>query len=231
MPRTIGRIPKPLWAWSLRPLLQRITSVAQLLREGRGDELWYRFWNRWKGVELGFVSVEDLGLPADRAHGHGSSGGPGLARVFEQVGVPPGSVIVDLGSGKGGAALTLSALGFEEVIGVELSASLVDVARRNAARLGTRNVRFVHTDAAAYQDLDRVTHIYLFNPFPATVMAAMIGHLRASLARHPRRVTVVYVNPAYARVIEESGLFEIGPDGRLEEHEWRVYRTRHPARS
>jgi len=212
-------------------LARQIVTAARLLRDGRGDELRYRLWNRWKGVELGFVSAQDLGLPADRAHGHGSSGGPALARVFEHIDVPPGSVIVDLGSGKGGAALTLSRLGFDEVIGVELSASLIDVARRNAARLGRRNVRFIHADAAAFRDLDRVTHIYMFNPFPAEVLATVVAHLRSSLARVPRTVTVVYVNPAYAGVIEESGLFEIGPEGRLDEHAWRVYRTRHPVRT
>ena len=212
-------------------LARKIVTAARLLRDGRGDELLYRLWNRWKGVELGFVSVQDLGLPADRAHGHGSSGGPALARVFEHLEIPPGSVLVDLGSGKGGAALTLSRLGFDEVIGVELSASLIDVARRNAARLGRRNVRFIHADAAAFHDLDRVTHSYLFNPFPATVLATVVAHLRASLTRVPRTVTVLYVNPAYAGVIDESDLFEIGPEGRLDEHAWRVYRTRHRSRT
>ena len=210
------------------PLIRQIVAAARLLRDGRSDELRYRLWNRWKGVELGFVSVRDLGLPEHRAHGHGSSGGPALARVFEHIDIPPGSVIVDLGSGKGGAVLTLSRLGFDEVIGVELSASLVDIARRNAARLGRRNVRFIHGDAAAFHDLDRVTHIYMFNPFPAEVLATVMAHLRTSLTRFPRALTVVYVNPAYAGVIEATGLFEMGPEGQLDEHAWRVYRTGHP---
>lgn len=207
-------------------LARKIVTAARLLRDGRGDELRYRLWNRWKGIELGFVSVQDLDLPVDRAHGHGSSGGPGLARVFEHVGVPPGSVIVDLGSGKGGAALTLSGLGFDQVIGVELSAALVEIARRNATRLRLRNVRFIQADAAAFHELDRVTHVYMFNPFPAEVMATVMANLRASLARVPRTLTLVYVNPAYAGVVEESGLFESGAEGRLDEHVWRVYRTR-----
>jgi SAM-dependent methyltransferase len=207
-------------------LARKIATAARLLRDGRGDELRYRLWNRWKGIELGFVSVQDLNLPVDRAHGHGSSGGPALARVFEHVDIPPGSVIVDLGSGKGGAALTLSALGFEHVIGVELSPSLVEIARRNAARLRLGNVRFIQADAAAFHELDRVTHVYMFNPFPAEVMATVMANLRASLARVPRALTLVYVNPAYAAVVEECGLFESGAEGRLDEHVWRVYRAR-----
>jgi SAM-dependent methyltransferase len=201
-------------------------TAARLLREGRADELRYRLWNRWKGIDLGFVSIADLGLPADRAHGHGSSGGPALARIFTAIGVPSGSVAVDLGSGKGGAALTLSRLGFNEVIGVELSEQLIRIARRNAARLGRRNVRFVHADAARFRDYDRVTHIYMFNPFPDGVMSDVIANLRESLLRFPRVVTIVYVNPAYPRAIESSGLFDAGAEGVLEQHVWRVYRSR-----
>ncbi len=207
-------------------LTQRLATAARLLREGRSDELGYRLWNRWKGLDLGFVSIADLGLPADRAHGHGSSGGPGLARIFTTIGVPRGSVAVDLGSGKGGAALTLSPLGFQEVIGVELSEDLIRIARRNAERIGHSNVRFVHADAGTFRDYDRVTHLYMFNPFPAEVMSDVIANLRESLARFPRVVTIVYVNPAYPQAIESSGLFDPGPEGLLEQHVWRVYRSR-----
>jgi len=207
-------------------LTRRLATAARLLRGGRGDELGYRLWNRWKGLDLAFIPVADLGLPADRAHGHGSSGGPALARIVTTIGVPRGSVAVDLGSGKGGAALTLSRLGFEEVIGVELSEDLIRIARRNAERLGRRNVRFVHADAGAFRDYDRVTHVYMFNPFPAEVMSDVIANLRESLARFPRVVTILYVNPAYPQAIESSGLFDPGPEGLLEQHVWRVYRSR-----
>ena len=103
-------------------IIRNIAKAARLLRGGQAEELGYQLWNKWKGVDFEFVSLEDLGLSPDRAHFHSSSGGPTLARVFRTVGVPPGSVALDLGSGKGGAALTLSGLGFAEVIGVELSA-------------------------------------------------------------------------------------------------------------
>jgi hypothetical protein len=57
----------------------------------RAAALRYELWNKWKGVDLEFVSVEDLGLPHDRAHFHSSSGGPALARVFGAIEIPPGA--------------------------------------------------------------------------------------------------------------------------------------------
>jgi predicted RNA methylase len=148
--------------------------------------------------------------------------------VFRTIEIPPGSVALDLGSGKGGAALTLCRSGFAEVIGVELSEQLVQVARRNTARLGRRNVRFIHADAAAFRDYDRVTHIFMYNPFPCEVMRHVMTNLRASLERAPRPMTIVYRKPLCHEVIIASGLFEAGPEQRppRDVHPWRVYRGR-----
>jgi SAM-dependent methyltransferase len=205
---------------------RNLGKAMRMLAGGQGAELRYELWNKWKGVDFEFVSVEDLGLPSDRAHFHSSSGGPVLARVFKTIAIAPGSVALDLGSGKGGAALTLSRLGFAEVIGVELSRGLIDVAERNAARLGRRNVRFVQADASAFSDYDRVTHVYMYNPFPCAVVSQVIANLGASLARAPRSVTIVYRNAECHGTIVGSGLFEAGPELRPDEHAWRIYRSR-----
>lgn len=205
---------------------RHLAKAVRMLAGGQGAELRYQLWNKWKGVDFEFVSVEDLGLSPERAHFHSSSGGPVLARVFKTVGVAPGSVAVDLGSGKGGAALTLSRLGFAEVIGVELSRELIAVATRNAARLGRRNVRFVEADAAAFGEYDRVTHVYMYNPFPCAVVSQVVANLGASLARAPRSITVVYRNAECHGTIAASGLFDAGPEQRPDGHAWRIYRSR-----
>jgi 16S rRNA G966 N2-methylase RsmD len=207
-------------------IIRNIAKAARLLRGGQAEELGYQLWNKWKGVDFEFVSLEDLGLSPDRAHFHSSSGGPTLARVFRTVGVPPGSVALDLGSGKGGAALTLSGLGFAEVIGVELSADLVHIARCNAARLKRRNVRFVQSDAAVFSDYDGVTHIYMYNPFPREVMTQVLSNLTASLRRTPRPLTLVYRNPHCHEAIATSGVFDAEAEQRPDEHAWRIYRSR-----
>jgi predicted RNA methylase len=210
---------------SVRSVIRGLAKVVRLLQASIA-ELRYRLWNKWKGVDVAFASTADLGLPPP--HFHYSSGGPVLARVFRTIDIPPGSVALDLGSGKGGAALTLSRAGFAEVIGVELSGTLVEVARRNAERLGRPNVRFFQGDAAAFQDYDRVTHIFMYNPFPCEVMTHVMTNLHASLDRAPRPMTIVYRKPLCHEVIMASGLFEAGPERRHrpDVHSWRVYRSR-----
>jgi hypothetical protein len=175
--------------------LNRLRIVGRHLADGTLDELWYEFVNRWRNIDLEYVSVEDLGLPPDRAHPHANSGGATCAKILRSIEIPRGSVAVDYGSGKGGAALTLGRFPFDEVIGIELSADLVQIARENAARARLRNIRFVQCDAEAFTDLDRVTHIYLYNPFPCIVLQRVLANLRASLARRERMLTVIYRNP------------------------------------
>ena len=213
---------------SVASVARNVSKAGRLVLGGHGADVPYQLWIKWKGMDFEFVSVADLGLPPDRAFFHSSSGGPTLARVFRTIDVPRGSVALDLGSGKGGAVCTLSAVGFAEVLGVELSPELIDVARRNVARLGLgrSRVRFVQADAGLFQDCDRVTHIYMYNPFPCEVMRQVMANLRASLARAPRPLTIVYRNPLCHDVIVASGLFDAGDELHPDEHAWRVYRSR-----
>jgi 16S rRNA G966 N2-methylase RsmD len=210
--------------------LQRMLKVAgvaiRLIRTGQTEELRFVIRNRWQGLDLDFVSVEDLGLSPDRAEAHSATRAPVLRRIFRKIGIPPGSVVIDFGSGKGSAVIALAGLPFAEVIGVELSPALMAIAERNIARLRLeRRVRFVHIDAAEYQDLDRVTHIFMFNPFPCAVMARVMANLAASLTRAPRPLSLVYRNPRCDQAISDARLFhtvdEEQPAGDLP---WRIYR-------
>jgi hypothetical protein len=114
------------------------------------------------------------------------------------------------------------------VLGVELSGELIEVARRNAARLGRRNVRFLQADAGAFRDYDRVTHVYMYNPFPCTVMQQVLANLGTSLTNVPRRLRIVYRNPLCHGAIVASGLFDAGNEWQPDEHAWRVYQSRQP---
>src|SRR3712207_1277809 len=86
----------------------RIRAIAEHVAAGKSDELLYSLRNRLRGIDLEHVSVGDLGLAPDRAHFHSSSGGPDCARIVRSLRIPRGSVALDLGSGKGGAAVTLA---------------------------------------------------------------------------------------------------------------------------
>jgi SAM-dependent methyltransferase len=204
--------------------LNRLRIVGRHVADGSLDELWHLIGNRVRKIDLEYVSVEDLGLPRDRAYFHSSSGGADCAKILRSIEIPPGSVALDYGSGKGGAALTLARFPFNEVIGVELSADLVRIARDNVTRVRRRNVRFVHCDAEAFTDLDSVTHVYMYNPFPCTVVQGVLANLRASLGRRERTVTLIYKNPiCHDALVAGPAMFVKVHERKLGEHWWYVY--------
>ena len=179
--------------------------VMQRLRRGDFAYLRYLAAVRWYGLDVHAVSLNELGLSSERSVAYETSGGPDLDRVLRQVGIPPQSRVLDLGSGKGGACLTL-ARHFAEVVGVELSPALVRIAEQNAIKAGVR-VNLICADAATFTDFDRFSHLYLFNPFPPVVLTAVMQHLRASLIRRPRPFTLIYKYPGMPSV--EPSLFAL----------------------
>jgi 16S rRNA G966 N2-methylase RsmD len=94
---------------------------------------------------------------------------------------------------------------FSTVTGVEISARLVPITEENIRRLGITNVRFVCADAASFTSLDHTDLVYLFNPFPASVLAEVLVNLRRSLQTVPRPLWILYKNPVCHDVILQAG--------------------------
>jgi SAM-dependent methyltransferase len=192
----------------------------KLLITRKTNLLWYGVWSHLKGLDLSRVSLEKLGLDADRSTNHLNSGGPDLAHVLKEIEIPFGSRALDLGSGKGGAILTLSEFPFAEIVGVELSADLIRIAEANVRRLGLRHVHFVHADAADFMDMDRFTHIYMYYPFHCTVMNSVMVNLVTSLARKERDLILIYKNPICHDTVMSSGLFRMEPKFNFDENSY-----------
>jgi SAM-dependent methyltransferase len=146
------------------------------------------------GLDFSHASVDSLGLDGQRCNEHAESGGPDLTRALKHTGIPEGSRIIDIGSGKGAATITMARLPFWEVAGVEISAPLVDAAMRNTAKLGLK-VNYWIADATTFTDLDRFTHVYLFHSFPDSIAQVVMDNLMCSLLRAPRRLTLILKYP------------------------------------
>ena len=147
------------------------------------------------GVDLEEFNTSELGSPAKRALTHMNSGGPDLDRFLRSLSIKDTDAVIDFGCGKGSALLTLANYPFRLVDGIELSPELAQVARENLTRMGVKNVRVFTCDAAEFRDLDLYTFVYMFNPFPDSVMRHVMQNLVDSLVRKPRRLMIIYLNP------------------------------------
>jgi predicted RNA methylase len=150
-----------------------------------------------------------------------------FGRLLEDLGVAPEKfAFVDLGCGKGAPLVLAAEHGFATVVGVELNGRLASVAQSNAATYARRHeaavpIQVVQGDVVNFEWPASSTVVFLFNPFGAETLRAVLGNLEASLRAHPRDVRVAYVSPVHAQVLEDSGLFERMPS---RSPRWAVYR-------
>jgi SAM-dependent methyltransferase len=133
-------------------------------------------------------------------------------RVLRAARVPSEGAFVDLGCGKGRACMLAVLHGFASVVGVDYSPELCRIAARNFEALRRRTGRRFRSTLRAIDVTDYVfapddTVLYLYNPFDASVLSAVLARLRASLDAHPRRVWLVYSNPVWRETVEGAGLF------------------------
>ena len=120
---------------------------------------------------------------------------------------------VDVGCGKGRAILVASEFPFREVIGVELSPALADIARRNAKRVAgnfpDRPRISVHDQNVIDFELpEGKVVLYVYNPFRERLMEQLIEKLEVLLSSsHNTHVFFVYYNPIVSETIDASRAF------------------------
>lgn len=120
---------------------------------------------------------------------------------------------VDIGCGKGRAMMIASEMPFGEVIGVELSGGLVEIARTNLERwqeLGRAksSLRVMEGDATAAELPDGPWLIFMYNSFQAPVMRKMMERLEKVAEQGAVRMYVLYMVPEQEAVIAEFSRFE-----------------------
>jgi SAM-dependent methyltransferase len=112
---------------------------------------------------------------------------------------------VDLGCGKGRVLLVAAEYPFKRVIGVEISAALSEIARKNADRDQSRSrqcaaIDVQNTDATTFDFPETNLLIHLYHPFEPTLTSAVLSHLERSIKARPRKVIVAYL--LYAAAVE-----------------------------
>jgi SAM-dependent methyltransferase len=133
----------------------------------------------------------------------------GVMRMLRGLHVQSGDGFLDLGCGKGQVVFLAAHFPFGQVHGIDLSEDLISVARRNLDP-GKHHFRCAHVDlvagdAADYAIPTDVTVCYLYHPFPRPVMERVMAHVDASLAAHPRRMHLFFLEATDVDLLEAHG--------------------------
>jgi len=122
---------------------------------------------------------------------------------------------VDIGAGKGRAMLVASQLPFHKVIGIELNPDMADIAQHNldlwleSHAIDTTAppiapIRLLQQDALEY-DLPRTpTLAFLFHPFEAPVLRALLRRIEAQYSKRPGTLDILYVNDEQKELFEQE---------------------------
>ena len=190
-------------------------------------------WRDWRdGIDtVRHVAAADIVTDsANKARGIRYQPSPAapLRTLLRSLQLPPGRTFIDIGAGKGRVLLAARELPFARVIGVEYSAPLCAIARRNLEAAQRRApagapVEIHCCDAADYAFEHDEDVLYLFNPFDHVVLVRVLENLRSSLRRAPRRLWLVYHFPRWHEVIAATGWLELHAVHRFREHEFAVF--------
>ena len=130
-------------------------NACSLIAMGEWREFIFRIRVHIQKIDLKNCSLDELQLPEERCHDYANSGGLSLETVLRALKITSRDAIVDFGSGKGGALITMARYPFARIMGVEISPELVAIARRNLHKLGIGNVAMVTGDQSVLPGLRR----------------------------------------------------------------------------
>lgn len=132
-----------------------------------------------------------------------------LRRILARARLASTDVFYDIGCGMGRVVCLAARRRIARAVGVELHPGLAAIARRNAERLrGRRAPLEIRAADAATADLGDGTVYYLFNPFGADTLRAVLANIQRSLTARPRAVRFLYVNPQHAEAFAAARWLE-----------------------
>jgi predicted RNA methylase len=172
---------------------------------------WYAAEQRYErhlGIQsASFIDAARIKVSGIENEAYEVTGYQTLKSIFERIKPSEGDatdVLLDAGCGTGRVMAFAATLNYREVIGFDISPSLVEIAARNleqaAPRFRCKDVTVSAASAADFEIPDTVTTVFCFNPFYGSVMTRFVDRVRASALRLPRPIRLVFVNPKLCKV-------------------------------
>ena len=111
---------------------------------------------------------------------------------------------IDIGSGKGKACFyAYTKRIFNNIIGIEFSEPLVEIANRNKVKIKSQSISFINADATEFKLPNQNNLIFMFNPFDSVVLENFISNNIEHFKKHNSVI-------AYANDIQRLSLTKFG---------------------
>lgn len=154
----------------------------------------------------GYLSNQELGLPSDSIH-YAPTRPRRFRSIMRKLRIDAAKfTFIDVGCGKGRALVMAHSMGFNRLIGVELSSYLGSIAIRNTCSFSNAEIHVC--DATKFELPPSDSVVFMYNPFWEPTMGRFIVNLVQSLSACPRKLYLVYVNPFCEAAINRHQLLK-----------------------
>jgi tRNA G46 methylase TrmB len=174
-----------------------------------------RFDRKWGVDTSGRIQLDWLEISSEsKADGHlyEPVGIQCLRTVLDQIDTNRYSIFVDYGSGKGRALLIASDYSFRQIIGVEFSSELHEIAQSNIKHYSNpkqrcSEIESVCVDAVEFDPPTEPSVLFFFSPFQNQVMQRVLDRIRTSSSQHETDVAIAFVgsNPKTIEILKAMG--------------------------
>ena len=119
---------------------------------------------------------------------------------------------LDIGCGKGRALCVAAHQGFKKVTGLDFARDLCEAAKENLSitkqQIQKFEYKIINNDAFYFEIPDDVDCIFFFNPFDEIIMSGVVNNIAKSLQNHPRKISIIYINPLHKEYFLKAGFTE-----------------------
>jgi pimeloyl-ACP methyl ester carboxylesterase len=162
-------------------------------------------------IFLGELDPEAIGPNLEYATHYEPTPVADIDRLLDAVPLDPArATLVDVGAGLSRVVLHAAKRPFRQIVGVEISAALLETAKENRAAyrgpLACRDIRLVCADAARFTFPRGDLVVYLYNPFRAEVLGPLLDRLAEDIRR---TVVLVYHTPVERATVDAHPAFEL----------------------
>lgn len=198
-----------------------IGSAFNLVRANILHFRWHRrdsnFDRQYCVKTSGYILPNDLDVPREKSNlssEYEPSSEKVLRFMFDHLPVNlKGFTFIDYGSGMGRVLLIASDYPFNQVIGVEFSPGLHEIAEANIKRYRGKSRKCFNTvsvlmDAERFEIPREPCVIYLFDPFNKEIVEKVAANLERSYLEHPRQIIVIYYAPVHRQVFDNAAFLE-----------------------
>ena len=185
---------------------------------------WYCYldkrFDRRFAVDTAGVSILPEHHADSRFNGYSPTPHSFFFRLLDQVDVDYSEfTFIDFGCGKGKVLLLAAQLPFKQIIGVELSSTLIRIAEDNLksyrGTLRCKTIQLVRSDVRDFQIPEECAIYYFWDPFEAEPMQKVLQNIGSSLAAAPREIYILYFIPVHRKLLDEAGFLT-----RVKEASW-----------